>query len=271
MSGSALDERSVYLRGLCIDVLEGGERGHIGSTLSLIEIFRVLYDDVLTFDANDPRRPDRDRVLLSKGHGCIAQYVLLADRGFFPLHDLSTFCRFDSHLGGHPEFGRTPGIEASTGALGHGLAIGTGMAFASRITGIPYHVYVVMGDGELNEGSIWESAMAASHHKLSNLTVVVDHNKLQASGPLEEVWGIAPLADKWRSFGFTVIEVDGHDVPALRRAFATDAELSGPTAIIAHTVKGKGIAFAEGNPEWHHKAKVSADDVLALRGANIDA
>lgn len=266
-----MDERSRYLRGLCIDALEGGGRGHVGSTLSLIEIFRVLYDDVLLFDAADPRKPDRDRVILSKGHGCIAQYVLLADKGFFPVDDLRTFCHFDSHLGGHPEYGHTPGVEASTGALGHGLAIGTGMAFAARITETPYHVFVVVGDGELNEGSIWESALAASHHALSNLTVIIDHNKFQASGPLEEVWRIDPLAGKWESFGFTVVEVDGHDVSALREALRPRPERSGPTAVIADTVKGKGIPFAEGSAAWHHKAKISAEDVLALREANANA
>src|SRR3954470_3640570 len=172
-----LDERSKYLRRLVVRALAGGERGHVGSSMSLIEIMRVLYDDVLRFRADDPKWNDRDRMILSKGHGCIALYVLLADKGFFPLETLDTFCRRDSILGGHPESNKVPGVEASTGALGHGLSIGVGMALATRIQKRDSRVFVVMGDGEINEGSVWEAAMCAGKHKLSHLTAIVDYNK----------------------------------------------------------------------------------------------
>lgn len=261
-----MDERSRALRQRAIDALEGGSRGHIGSTMSLIEIMRVLYDDVMEFDSTSPEWPLRDRMILSKGHGCIAQYVLLAEHGFIDPSTLATFCRFDSILGGHPERDHVPGVEASTGALGHGLAVGVGMAMAARIKGASYRVFVVLGDGELDEGSVWESALAAAHHGLANLTVIVDYNKLQSYGPVTEVWNLEPLPDKWRAFGFDAVEVDGHDVDALRAALAAGAS-DRPRAIIAHTVKGKGIAFAEGVPAWHHKSSLKEADIAALRTA----
>lgn len=266
-SSASLDERGIYLRGMAVDALEGGARGHIGSTMSLIEILRVLYDDVLTFDASNPRLATRDRLILSKGHGCIALYVLLADKGFFPHEDLLTFCRYSSPLGGHPEYGHVPGVEASTGSLGHGLAIGVGMAYAARLSGSLHHVFVVVGDGELDEGSIWESALAAAHHRLSNLTVVVDYNKLQSYGPVHDVWGLEPLADKWTAFGFDCVEVDGHDVTQLRSALVLPQTGSRPRAVIAHTIKGRGVQFAEGNPSWHHKASLKPVDIAEIREA----
>lgn len=263
-----MDARSRYLRSLVIDSLEGGGRGHVGSTLSLIEILRVLYDDVLRVRPQEPRWPDRDRCILSKGHGCLALYAILADKGFFPLDELRRQCRPGAMLGGHPERAHIPGVEASTGALGHGLAIGAGMAIAARLQGRPSRVFVVLGDGELDEGSIWETAMAAAKHRLDNLVAIVDYNKLQSYGLVKEVLDLEPLADKWRSFGFAVREVDGHDVDALRTAFkAMPLEAGKPTVLIAHTVKGKGFAFAEGVPQWHHKAKIEAADVARMREA----
>lgn len=263
-----MDARSRYLRSLVIDSLEGGGRGHVGSTLSLIEILRVLYDDILRVRPQEPRWPDRDRFILSKGHGCLALYAVLADKGFFPLDELQRQCRPGAMLGGHPERAHIPGVEASTGALGHGLAIGTGMAIAARLQGRPSRVFVVLGDGELDEGSIWETAMAAAKHRLDNLVAIVDYNKLQSYGLVKEVLDLEPLADKWRSFGFAVCEVDGHDVGALQTAFrAMPLEAGKPTVLIAHTVKGKGFAFAEGVPQWHHKAKIEAADVARMRDA----
>jgi transketolase len=167
-----------------------------------------------------PDWPERDRMILSKGHGCIALYVMLADKGFFPLETLDTFCRRDSILGGHPEASKVPGVEASTGALGHGLSYGVGMALAARIRRRDSRVIVVMGDGEINEGSVWEAALCAGKHGLSNLTAVIDYNKLQSAGPTREIQDLEPLADKWRAFNFAVAEVDGHDVAALRAVFA---------------------------------------------------
>lgn len=253
----ALDERSIYLRRLVFRGLEGGGRGHIGSSLSLIEIMRVLYDDILRYRPGEPDWAARDRCILSKGHGCLAQYVMLADKGFFPVEELDGFCRFDSILGGHPEAGKVPGVEASTGALGHGLPIGVGRAMGLRIKGNKARVFVVTGDGEINEGSVWEAALSASKHRLSNLTVMIDYNKIQSAGPTDEILPLEPLADKWRAFGFGVAEVDGHDCAALRDVLGRlPLEADRPSAIICHTVKGKGFAFAENDPNWHHKSTI---------------
>src|SRR5215472_13641092 len=190
-----LDQRSVYLRRLVVRALEGGGRGHIGSSLSLIEIMRVLYDHVLRFRPTEPAWAGRDRCILSKGHGCLAQYVMLADKRFFPLDVLDSFCRYDSILGGHPEAAKIPGVEASTGALGHGLSYGVGMALAARIEKRDSRIIVVMGDGEINEGSVWEAALCAGKHKLSNLTAVIDYNKIQSAGPTREIQDLEPLLD----------------------------------------------------------------------------
>jgi transketolase len=263
-----LDERSRYLRRLVVRALEGGERGHIGSSMSLIEMLRVLYDDVLRFRADEPRWAGRDRMILSKGHGCLALYVTLADKGFFALDELDTFCRRDSILGGHPEAGKVPGVEASTGALGHGLSVGLGMALALRARRSDARVFVVMGDGEINEGSVWEAAMCAGKHGVSQLTALVDYNKIQSAGPTREIQDLEPLVDKWRAFGFAVAEVDGHDVAALRETYARLPFTAGkPSAIICHTVKGKGIPFAENDAEWHHKSKIGGDLVARMYGA----
>jgi len=264
----ALDERSRYLRRLVVRALDGGGRGHVGSSMSLIEILRVLYDDVVRFRPSEPKWPDRDRMILSKGHGCLALYVMLADKGFISADTLDTFCHRDSILGGHPEAGKIPGVEASTGALGHGLSVGLGMALAVRAQKRDSRVFVVMGDGEINEGSVWEAAMCAGKHRVANLTAIIDYNKIQSAGPTREIQDLEPLADKWRAFGFIPREVDGHDVTALRSVFrqlpfAADK----PSAIICHTVKGKGIPFAENDPSWHHKAKLPADTVAKMYGA----
>src|SRR5258708_3079824 len=213
-----LDERSKHLRRLAVRTLHGGERGHVGSSMSLIEIMRVLYDDVLRYRSSEPKWPGRDRMILSKGHGCIAQYVMLAEKGFIPYETLDTFCRRDSILGGHPEAAKIPGVEASTGALGHGLSYGVGMALAARIEKRDTRVIVVMGDGEINEGSVWEAALCAGKHKLSHLTAIVDYNKIQSAGPTKEIQDLEPLMDKWRAFGVATLEVDGHHVAELPEA-----------------------------------------------------
>jgi transketolase len=248
-----LDGRSKYLRSLVVRGLAGGNRGHVGSALSLIEILRVLYDDVLRHDPKNPAWPERDRCILSKGHGCLALYAILIDKGYLAADNLDNFCATDGILGGHPERGKVAGVEASTGALGHGLSIGLGMALAARMQKRPSRAFVIMGDGEINEGSVWEAALCAGKHRLSNLSALVDYNKIQSAGPTAEIQDLEPLADKWKSFGFATAEVDGHDVDALR-ALLTRVPLDGakPTAVICHTVKGKGIPFAEGNPKWHH-------------------
>jgi transketolase len=263
-----LDERSKYLRRLAIRTLEKGERGHIGSTMSLIELLRVLYDDVLRFRPDDPHWSERDRMILSKGHGCIALYVMLADKGFFPVETLDSFCHRDSFLGGHPEAAKIPGVEASTGALGHGLSVGLGMALAARIQRRDTRTFVVLGDGEINEGSVWEAAMCASKHKLSRLTAIIDYNKIQSAGPTREIQDLEPLLDKWRAFGFSVAEVDGHDVGKLRQVFKqVPLREDRPSAVICHTVKGKGIPFAEHDANWHHKAKLPMAKIAEMYAA----
>jgi transketolase len=257
-----LDERSLYLRRLIVRALEGGKRGHLGSSMSLVEILRAAFDDYLRYRPDDDSWPDRDRFILSKGHGCLALYGLLADKGYFPLEELDGFCARDSKLGGHPEASKVPGVEASTGALGHGLPIGVGMALAGRIRGKEHRVMVVVGDGEINEGSTWEAAMCAAKHRLQQLVVCIDYNKLQSYGDTEYVSGLEPLLDKWRSFGFGVREVNGHDVEGLRQVFnALPLEKERPSAVICHTVKGKGLPYAEGRAEWHHKSRLSLEDI----------
>jgi len=260
-----LDERSRYLRRLVVRALDGGERGHLGSSMSLIEIIRVLYDDFLNYKVEKPLWKDRDRFILSKGHGCLALYALLADKGFIPLEELDIFCRSNSILGGHPERGKVSGVEASTGALGHGLSIGVGMALAAKMRNADYRVVVVTGDGEINEGSIWEAAMSANKHRLDNLVVMVDYNKIQSYGFTKEVLDLEPLKDKWTSFGFHAIEIDGHNLEALRTNLKqAPFQKNKPTAIICHTIKGKGFHFAENNPSWHHKSKLPAADIQAM-------
>jgi transketolase len=261
-----LDKRSLYLRKLVIRAFEGGSRGHLGSSMSLIEILRVLYDSFLNYKVKMPEWEDRDRFILSKGHGCLAQYALLADKGFIKLTDLDFFCHLDGILGGHPEHSKIPGIEASTGALGHGLSIGVGMAVSAKINHKRHKIIVVTGDGEINEGSIWEAAMSASQNKLDNLIWIIDYNKLQSYGETKEIINLEPLNDKISSFGFNVNETDGHNTKMIEEALTnTNLDNGNPSAIICHTVKGKGFPFAEHNPDWHHKAKLGIDVIQKMK------
>ncbi len=263
-----LDERSLALRRQIVRTIERGGRGHVGSAFCLVEMLRVLYDDVLRYDATNPRWPERDRFVLSKGHGCLALYVLLAEKGFFPEGELWRFCKPDGMLGGHPEFGKIPGVEASTGSLGHGLSFAVGFALNARIDKAAHRVFAICSDGESNEGSVWEAALSAAKHRLSNLTVLVDYNKQQSYSTTYEVLDLDPFADKWRAFGWAVEEVDGHDVAALRAALArAPFHADKPTAIICHTIKGKGVPFVENNLNWHHKNKVTEDEVKSLLAA----
>jgi transketolase len=262
-----LDSRSLALRRTIVRTLEAGQRGHVGAAFSLVEILRVLYDDVLKYDARNPRWAGRDRFVLSKGHGCLALYAILADKGFFPEAELSRFCKSDGLLGGHPEH-HIPGVEASTGSLGHGMSIALGFALNARSLRAPYRTFVVIGDGESNEGSIWEAALSAGKHRLGNFVVLTDYNKHQSYGSTAEVQNLEPLADKWRAFGFAAVDVDGHDVTALRNVLTSvPLDAAKPTAVICHTVKGKGISFAENNMAWHHQNKVTAQDAERLLAA----
>ncbi len=259
-----LDRRSKNLRRKIIETLNATRRGHVGAALSLVEILRVLYDDILRYDSKNPKWSQRDRCILSKGHGCLALYVVLQEKGFFLEEELWKFCEPDGILGGHPEI-KVPGVEASTGSLGHGLPIGVGLALSARYEKAGHRIFVIAGDGECNEGSIWEAALSASKHKLSNLTVIIDYNKYQSYGPTHEVQNLEPFADKWRAFGFAVEEVDGHDVAALRTAFAAvPLDKGKPTAIICHTIKGKGMSSTEGNMKWHHKSGIKDEEIGQL-------
>lgn len=260
-----LDERSLHLRRQVIRIFECSRRGHLGATFSLIEILRVLYDDILRYDPSNPNWEKRDRCILSKGHGCLALYVILADKGFYPEEELWKFCKAEGILGGHPDCDKIPGVEASTGALGHGLSIGVGFALASRFDRVDHRVFVVVGDGECNEGSIWEAALSAGNRNLSNLCVLIDYNKQQSYDTTFAVQNLEPFLDKWKSFRFSVAEVDGHDVEALKEVLSKiPLEQEKPSAIICHTVKGKGIEFTENNLAWHHKSKISDEDLSAM-------
>lgn len=260
-----MDLRSKHLRRLIVEALEGGGRGHIGASLSLVEILRVLYDSYLSFIALNPYWPQRDRLILSKGHGCLALYAILADKKFFAESELKTFCRPTSRLGGHPELKKVAGIEASTGALGHGLPIGVGMAVAAKIRDHRHRVVVIVGDGEINEGSVWEAALSASKHQLDNLVVFIDHNKLQSYGSSKEVLNLEPLSEKWLSFGFAVREVDGHNVDELESVVKSlPFQTQKPSVVICHTVKGKGFPFAEGDASWHHKSDLTSAEIAAM-------
>ena len=265
---SQMENRARKLRGDIISMMEDGGRGHLASALSLVEILGVLYDEVLKYRSNEPRWPQRDRLILSKGHGCLALYAVLADKGFFDAAELRRVCRADGILGGHPEFPKVPGVEASTGALGHGLSIGIGMALDARYEKRDHKVVVIVGDGECNEGSIWEAALCAHKHGLDNLTVVVDYNKMQSYASTSQVLGLEPFVDKWKSFGFSVCEVDGHDAAALGQVFeALPFSPERPNAVICHTTKGKGITFVENNLAWHHKSRLESDEISALYSA----
>jgi transketolase len=236
----------------------------MASAFSVMEILRVLYDDILKFDPKNPSLASRDRFILSKGQGCMAQYVMLADKGFYAEEELWQFCKSEGLLGGHPET-RIPGVEASTGALGHGMSIGIGFALNARHDKNGARTFVVIGDGESNEGSVWEAAMCAGKHKLSNFTVIVDYNKHMSYGSIFDIQNMEPFADKWRAFGFGVMEADGHNVDQLRSAFAKlPFEQDKPNVVLCHTIKGKGVDFTENNMEWHHKSRVSAEEIQAL-------
>ncbi len=265
VNNTPLDARSRQLRRQIVRTMAAGGRGHVASAFSLVEILRVLYDDVLRYDAARPRWPGRDRCVVSKGHGCLALYVLLAEKGFFPEAELWKFCKSDGILGGHPEFGKVPGVEASTGSLGHGLPIGIGFALNARHEKAAHRTFVISSDGECNEGSVWEAAMCAAKHRLSSLTVLVDYNKQQSYGTTYEVLDLEPFAEKWRAFGFAAEAVDGHDVAALRAALArTPLAPDRPSVLICHTIKGKGVSFVENNLRWHHKSKISQEEIRAL-------
>lgn len=239
--------------------------GHPGGSLSCADILVTLYFRVLRVDPRRPGWPDRDRFVLSKGHACPALYAVLAERGFFPLDELWTLRRLGSSLQGHPDMRKTPGVEASTGSLGQGLSVGLGMALAGRLDGAPWRVYVLLGDGEIQEGQVWEAAMAAAHYGVDNLTAILDWNGLQIDGRNDEVMTVRPVADKWRAFGWEVTEIDGHRFDEILEALRWARSVRGkPAIILARTVKGRGVSFMEGQVDWHGKAPSPAQAEQAL-------
>ncbi len=248
------------LRIRLLTMIYRGGSGHTGGSLSSIDILIALYFSVMKYDPLQPDHPDRDRFIMSKGHSVEALYVVLAEAGYFPKEELDTYGRFDTRLYGHPTM-KVPGVEVPSGALGHGLSVGVGMALVGKREQLPYSVYVLLGDGELAEGSVWEAAMAAAHYHLNNITAIIDYNRLQISGRVDEVMRSSSLPDKWRSFGWQVNETDGNDMNALLHTFSRQNTRSSskegktrrPRLIIAHTTKGKGISFIENQAGWHHK------------------
>jgi transketolase len=242
---------------------------HIGSCLSVADILAVLYTRFLDVDPTNPTWPDRDRLLLSKGHAAAILYAALGERGFFPLVELDGYCQAGSKLTGHVSHS-VPGVETSTGSLGHGLPIAVGLALAAKADAQPWRSICILSDGECDEGSNWEAILFAPHHRLDNLVAIVDYNKIQSFGRVDEVLPLEPLAEKWRAFGWRVVELDGHDCAALEAALAAVPEVAGkPTAIIAHTVKGRGVGFMEDRLEWHYKSP--SKEQLAQAIAEVEA
>jgi transketolase len=260
-----LERTALQLRADLIEIMGVGKVGHLGGSSSLAEIVACLYFHAMRCDPRNPKAPDRDRFLLSKGHCVLIQYAALAELGVIPREELKKVKTLDGCLQGHPDMERTPGIEAVTGSLGMGLSIGLGMALGFRLDGRPSRVYVVMGDGELSEGQIWEAAMAAAAFKADNLTGIVDLNRVQATGPTAEILDIPAVAEKWRAFGWEVFSIDGHDVGAILAALEKARQTAGrPTVIVAETVKGKGFSFAEHNAAFHNGALTEAQYRQAL-------
>ncbi len=247
----SLQKKAAEIRRGLLGMISHAGTGHTGGALSSVDILTVLYYHVLKVDPKNPKDPDRDRFILSKGHSVEGYYTILADRGFFQTEELRTFSAYTSRLIGHPSV-KVPGVEMNTGALGHGLSCSVGMAIAAKKAASPSRIYCLMGDGEQAEGSVWEAAMAGTHYRLDNLTAVVDRNYLQISGNTEEVMGLDNLGAKWDAFGWQVVHADGHDMGSLISAFALPHEKGKPKIIIARTTKGKGVDFMEGNAAWHH-------------------
>ncbi len=243
-----------------LEMVRSSHEGHLGAAFSCMEILTTLYFSIMNIDPSRPDWEDRDIFIMSKGHGCFAQYAVLARRGFFPLSMLDSIKQKDSIFGGHPDRDKVPGIEVSTGSLGHGLPIGVGMALAAKHDHKSRRIFVLLGDGECQEGSVWEAAMFASANKLDNLIAIVDTNSLQAIGKTVDIVSMEPFNAKWKSFGWEVSEVDGHDCGALRKELSILPMQAGrPTAIIARTVKGKGVSYMENDIMWHARA-VSEDE-----------
>ena len=249
-----------------VEMITAAKSGHPGGSLSAVEILVTLFFDKLRHDPANPKWEDRDRFILSKGHAAPVYYSVLAQSGYTPVEELNTLRRLGSIYQGHPDMRFIPALEASTGSLGQGLSIGLGMALGAKLDGRPTRVYVVLGDGEIQEGQIWEAAMFGAYHKVDNIVAIVDYNRIQLDGFVRDIMEIEPVADKWRSFGWHVIEVDGHSIPAVQAAWDEAANTKGqPTCVVAHTVKGKGVSFMENNPKYHGVAPTQEELEKALQ------
>jgi transketolase len=254
--GPAPDSRALAkrIRVHALKMTSAGGSAHLGAVLSMADIVAVLYSGVLAVRPDEPGWPGRDRFILSKGHAGAGVYAALAERGFMPLDKLATHYQNGSELSGHVSHKGIPGVELSTGSLGHGLSVGAGMAYGAKLDGHAWRVFVLLSDGECDEGSNWEAVLFAAHHRLDNLVAVVDYNKIQSLAPVPETLALEPFADKWRAFGWAVVEADGHDHDALLRALSSvPAERGRPTVAIAHTTKGKGVSFMENTVLWHYR------------------
>ncbi len=261
-----LKSKANKIRKDIVRMITEAKSGHPGGSLSATDIVTALYFKVIRYNPENPKWEDRDRFILSKGHAAPLLYSVLAESGYFKVEELLTLRKLGSRLQGHPDMKRLPGIEISTGSLGHGLSVGNGMAIAGKLNGKGYMVYVLLGDGECQEGQVWEAAMTASHYKLDNITAILDYNGLQIDGPVEDIMNINPISDKWRAFGWYVIEINGHDFKEILDSFERVKELKGkPTIIIAHTTKGKDVSFMENVVDFHGKAPTKEQMVQALK------
>lgn len=261
-----LADKTKAIRRNIVSMIHAAQSGHPGGSLSAAEILASLYFGIMRVDPQNPQWEERDRFVLCKGHAAPVLYATLAERGFFPVEELSTLRRINSRLQGHPDMKGIPGVDMSTGSLGQGLSSANGMALAAKLDGKAWRVYALMGDGEQQEGQVWEAAMAAAHYKLDNVTAFVDFNGLQIDGCIDKVMSPLPLVDKWKAFGWHVISIDGHDVAAIIRAVAEAKETKGkPTVIIANTIKGKGVCAMENIADWHGKAPNQAELDTALK------
>ena len=255
MSVKELEQMAATIRCDIIEMICTAQAGHPGGSLSATDIVTALYFRLMRVDPQNPQWPDRDRFILSKGHTCPVWYAALAERGYFDKSHLGTLRRLNSILQGHPDMHKTPGIDMTAGSLGHGLSAGVGMALSGKLQKKDFHVWIVIGDGEVQEGSIWEAAMSAPRWNLDNLTVILDRNNLQNDYYVDDLMPIEPIADKWRAFNWNVLEIDGHDMQAVVAALETAKDFDrGPTIIIARTIKGKGVSYMENMCEWHGKA-----------------
>ena len=259
-----LEEQAVQLRRDIVEMIHAAKVGHPGGSLSAVDMITALYFHVMRIDPQNPRWEDRDRFVLSKGHACPALYAALARRGFFDPKHLTTLRQYHSILQGHPDMNKTPGIDISSGSLGNGLAIGVGMAMSGRLHHQDYMTYVMLGDGEVQEGMVWEAAMAAHHHDLGNLVAIVDCNGVQINGWVNEIMTVEPLADKWRAFGWNVVEVNGHNMKDLLTVLHTAKTMRHPTVILMRTVKGRGVSFMEDDCKWHGNSPSDEELVQAI-------